>query len=72
MTTKITKIHCDNAEAVGEATQNALTNVCIEDAAIPRSAQLPTLQLLIPDVKIDSKTFIIDPLIPFTRLTALI
>ena len=36
-------INCDNAEAVGEAIQNALDNVCIEDAVIPRKAQVRTL-----------------------------
>ena len=66
------KIDCDNAEAVGAAIQNELENICIEDAVIPKKAQVRTLQLMKPGVKIDSKTIHIDPLIFFTRLTALI
>ena len=64
--------NCDNADAVGEAIQNALKNICIEDAVIPREAQVCALQLLKSGVKIDSKTVHTDPLILFTRLTALI
>ena len=65
-------INCENAEAVGKAIQNALDNICIEDAVIPRKAQVCTLQLLKPDVKSGSKTFHIDPLILFADFTALI
>ena len=65
-------INCDNAEALGEVIQNALNNICIEDAVIPRKTQVCTLQLLKAGVKINSKTVHIDPLILFTRLAALI
>ena len=34
------KIDCDNAEAVGAAIQNALDNICIEDAVIPKGSGL--------------------------------
>ena len=62
-------INCDNAEAVGEATQNPLDNICIEDAVIQIKALVYTLQLLKSGVKIDSRTVHINPLILFTRLT---
>ena len=65
-------INCDNAKAVGKVIQNALDNICIEDAVIPRKTQVRTLQFLKSGVKIVSKTVYIDPLILFTRLTALI
>ena len=65
-------INCENAEAVGKAIQNAVDNICIEDAVIPRKAQVRILQLLKPDVKSGSKTFHIDSLILFADFTALI
>ena len=65
-------INCDNAETAGETIQNAFSNICIEDTVISRKARVGTLQFLKPDFKIDSKTVDIDPLILFTRLTALI
>ena len=36
-------INCDNAKAVGKVIQNALDNICIEDAVIPRKTQVRTL-----------------------------
>ena len=48
-------INCDNAEAVGEVIQNALHNKCIEDAVIPRKAQVRTLQLLRLGVKMGQR-----------------
>ena len=65
-------INCDNVKAVGKVIQNALDNIYIEDAVIPRKTQVRTLQFLKSSVKIVSKTVYIDPLILFTRLTALI
>ena len=52
--------------------QKSLDGVCIEEAVIPRKGQVHTLQMLKPGVKIDSKTVHVEPLILFTRLTAII
>ena len=64
-------INCDDADGVGRSIQETLDNVCIEDAKIHRKDQVKTLNSLRPGVTIEKKSVNIDPVILFTRLTAL-
>jgi hypothetical protein len=65
-------INCDDAENVGLEIQKSLDNKSVADAKIKRSEKVKTLSDLQSGVKLDGKAVSIDPIILFTRLTALI
>ena len=65
-------INCDDAESVGKNIHADLGNACVENAKIRRKDQVKTLEDLRPGVKIDSTNVHIDPLVLFTRLTAIL
>ena len=65
-------INCDDAENVGYIIQQYIDGLCIEEAKIKRSGKIRTLESLHPGVKLGNKVVHIDPLILFTRLTAMI
>jgi len=65
-------INCDDADLVGEKIQKNLDNVTFEEAKIRKKDRIKTLEVLQPGVTVGAKTVNIDPLILFTRLTAII
>ena len=65
-------INCGDAESVGKNIHAGLGNACVENAKIRRKDQVKTLEYLRPGVKIDSTNVHIDPLVLFTRLTAIL
>ena len=69
--TEDNNLDCDEAELVGKTIQQSLNNLCLEDAKIKRNDQVKTFEYLRPGITIDRKIVRIDPLILFTRLTAL-
>ena len=64
-------INCHDVDGVGSSIQETLDNVCIENAKIHRKDQVKTLSSLRPGITIEKKSVHIDPVILFTRLTAL-
>ena len=65
-------INCGDAESVGKNIHTDLGNACVENAKIRRKDQVKTLEDLRPGAKIDSTNVHIDPLVLFTRLTAIL
>ena len=66
------EINCDDAERVGENIQKLLDNLTIEEAKISKKDHIKTLDTPQTGIVIDAKTVYIDPLILFTRLSAII
>ena len=65
------KKNCDDAESVGETIQSKLDNMIMEDITIKRKDKVKTFESLLPTTKIGDSNNHINPLILFTRLTAL-
>ena len=65
------KINCDDAEPVGETIQSKRDNMIMEDISIKRKDKVKKFESLLPTTKIGDNNVHINPLILFTRLTAL-
>ena len=65
-------VNCDEAAKVGFLIQEKLNGMCIENASIKRKDHVKTLESRFPGIKIDNNTVHIDPLILFSRLTAVL
>ena len=65
-------VNCDEAEKVGFLIQEKLNGMCIENASIKRKDHVKTLESRFPGIKIDNNSVHIDPLILFSRLTAIL
>ena len=65
-------INCINAESIGYKIQQNLDGVSIESAKVKRNDQVRTLACLKPGIMIQEKVVHIDPMVLFTRLTALL
>ena len=65
-------ITCDNAENIGSIIQQSLDNVALNDASIKRLQQTITLTTIKPSVKVGNETYVIDPIVLFSRLVVLI
>ena len=65
-------ITCEDAENIGSIIQQSLDNVALNDASIKRLQQTITLATLKPSVKVGNETYVIDPIVLFSRLVALI
>lgn len=66
------RINCDDAENVGQAIHIKLDGVCFENAKLKRSDQIQTLSRLQDGTKLNNLFTVIDPLVLFSRLTALV
>ena len=66
-------INCDQAEFIGQAIQQKLNDVSIEDSTIRRKDQVRTLVCLRTAVPVDkNEKVFINPLVLFSRLTTLL
>ena len=65
-------VNCGNADGIGRTIQEMLDNICIEDAIIRHKDHVKTLESLRPGITIEKEAVHIDPVILFTRLTAIL
>ena len=71
LTDSDTVLNCDEAEDVGSFLQQQLDGVSMQQAKLRRKDQVKTFVSLKPGVTLEQKTVSIDPLILFSRLTAI-
>ena len=65
------RVNCDGAELVWETVHSKLDNMVMEDVSIKRKGKVKMLESLSATTKIENNNVHINPLIMFTRLTAL-
>ena len=65
------KVNCDGTELVGETIQSKLDNIVIEDVSIKRKDKVQLFKPLLTTTKVWNNNVHVNPLILFTRLTAL-